>query len=267
VSINPNVGKYGVRVVVGASYTTQRSQTNQAFAEIMRGNKEMAPTIAPFWAQTLDFAGADKFAQALAAMAPAPVKAILQPEGEKAPDPAALSQQIEQLTQALQEAIQHAKDAQEDADMAIAEAANAKRLAEVKERENDIKAYDAATKRLQVVGTGTEENAKAIVTALINQMLQNPAPLPGEKEPGDGSGPDNTPGHEQGEAPAMEQSEPAEPQEPAPPSPELQALMQGQQMLAEAVGQLVEYTKKPRIKVAHRDKAGNLTHTTETIGD
>jgi len=218
VSINPSVGTYGVRVVVGASYSTQRTQTNAAFAEIMRGNKELAPVVAPFWAQTLDFPGSDKFAQAMAAMAPAPVKAILQPEGaDKGPDPAAMAQQLKQCQDALQEAIQHAKDAQDDADQAIEAAAEAKRLAGVKERELDIKAYDSETKRFQVTGAN-EAQIKAIVGDLINQMLSQPDPLPGDPQPephgqpepempGDGPGPDNTPMHEQAEAPAFEQSE------------------------------------------------------------
>jgi len=188
VSINPSVGKYGVRVVVGASYSTQRSQTNAAFGEIMRGNPELAPTVAPFWAQTLDFPGSDKFAQAMAAMAPPPVKAIIQPEGQNdAPDPAKLAQQmqkmqqvLEQTQQALQEAIQHAKDAQEDADMAIAEVADSKRMAEVRERELDIQAYNAETNRLKVTGANVDQ-IEAVTRGLIEQMLNNPDPLPGEE--------------------------------------------------------------------------------------
>jgi hypothetical protein len=224
VSINPSVGKYGVRVVVGASYSTQRTQTNAAFAEIMRGNPELAATVAPFWAQTLDFPGSDKFAQAMAAMAPPPVKAILQPEGQQeAEDPAKMAQELAQCKQALQEAIQHAHAAQEDADAAIASEADAKRQAEVKERELDIKAYDAETNRLKITGAH-DDQIQAIVKDLINQMLMHPDPWPGDPEPQpamqDGPGADNTPMHEQAEAPQFEQqeqySEPSEAQEAEP---------------------------------------------------
>ncbi len=183
VTVNPKVGTYGVRVVVGASYTTQRTQTNAAFSEIMRGNPSLAPTVAPFWAQTLDFPGADKFAQALAAMAPPPVKAILQPEGSsKGPDPAALAQQLDQCKQALTEAIGHAQAAQQDADQAIGAAADAKRLASVRERELDIEAYNAATARLKVTGANPAE-LQAIVQGLVMQMLQQPGPMPGDQVP------------------------------------------------------------------------------------
>jgi len=219
VTINPNVGKYAVRVVVGASYSTQRTQTNAAFAEIMRGNKELAQVVAPFWAQTLDFPGSDKFAQAMAAMAPPPVKAILQPEGQKdAPDPAAMAQQMQQMQQALQEAIQHAKEAQDDADQAIAEAAEAKRLSQVKERELDINAYQAETDRLKVTGAN-EEQIQAITRDLINQMLMQPDPLPGETA-GDVQPPPNA--WQAGQP--MEESE--IPQEPAEPEEQVEPPLQ-----------------------------------------
>lgn len=181
VSINPKIGSYGVRIVVGASYSTQRTQTNAAFAEIMRGNPDLAPTVAPFWAQTLDFPGSDKFAQAMAAMAPPPVKAILQPEGaDKGPDPAELSHQLDQCKQALNEAIGHAHDAQHDADQAIAAAAEAKRTAANRERELDIEAYNAETNRLKVTGANVDQ-IEAVTRDLITQMLQQPEPLPGDE--------------------------------------------------------------------------------------
>ena len=217
VSVNPTVGTYGVRVVIGASYSTQRTQTNAAFAEIMRGNPALAPVVAPFWAQTLDFPGSDKFAQAMAAMSPDPVKAILRPEGaDNAPDPAKLAQELAQCKQALQEAIKHVHDAQQDADEAIAAKADAQRLAEVRERELDIQAYNAETNRLKVTGAN-EQQTQAIVRDLIEQMLSQPDPLPGdpesaqesqespgmEQEPAEGQGPDGSAIHEgmEGEAP------------------------------------------------------------------
>lgn len=208
VTVNPKVGRYGVRIVTGASYSTQRSQTNAAFAEIMRGNKELAPVVAPFWAQTLDFPGSDKFAQAMAAMAPTPVKAVLQPEGSAdAPDPAKLAEQLKQCQEALQEAVQHAHEAQEDADEAMSVAANAKRDAESKVRELDIKAYQAETDRLKVTGAN-EAQIQAIVHDLINQMLMQPDPLPGDPVT-----PDGTPEHEQAETPAFEQQEDTQPRD------------------------------------------------------
>ena len=167
--INPNVGKYDVRVVVGASYATQRQETSTALTEMIRANPEMMPVVGPLWAQTLDFPNADKLAQVLTAMAPPQVQAVLNPGASKQPTTADLMAQVEQLKSALQEATQIAQEAQQDADEA-----NEKLAAQ--EAENEIKRYEAETNRLKVTGAN-EEQITAIVGDLINQMLSSPAPL------------------------------------------------------------------------------------------
>lgn len=166
VTINPNVGTYGVHVTVGASYSTQRTETNAAFTEIMRSAKDPAlmAAVLPFWAQTLDFPGSEKFAQAMAAMAPAPVKAVLQPEGsEDEPDPAEVLQQLEQCKQALQEAIKVAQEADAEAQQAESELQALK-------ADKQIEEYKAETDRLKVTGAN-EQQVQAIVFDLVSQML------------------------------------------------------------------------------------------------
>lgn len=143
ISINPNVGKYDVRVVVGASFTTQRQQAQQAFSEMMRASPEMMPAIAPIWAGTLDIPNRDKLQQVLTAMAPPEVKAILQPNQDSSES---LKAENEQLKMALQEATQVAQEAQEEITEVHAELnkikgdneAKAKEV-QIKERESQIK--------------------------------------------------------------------------------------------------------------------------------
>lgn len=177
VSINPGVGTYDVRVVVGASYSTQRSQAQAALAEVMRTSPNLTPAIAPLWAQTLDVPHADKLAQVLAAMAPPAVQAVLNPDGAKQPKPEQLMQQIQQLQQGLQEAIQHAHDAQADADEAE------EKLRKL-EADKEVAQYEAETNRLKVTGAN-EEQIKAIVGELVTQMLSDASRvLPGDPEGG-----------------------------------------------------------------------------------
>jgi rubrerythrin len=179
--INPNVGKYDVRVVVGASYSTQRSQAQAALAEVMRNNPEMTPAIAPLWAQNLDIPHADKLAQVLTAMAPAPVQAILNPDAAKQPKPEQLMQQLQQAQGALKEAIQHAHDAQQEADEAQEQLHDKRADLAVKQRELQIKAYEAATKRLQVTSTAmTPDEIRMMVAETVDAMLSHPDPLPSE---------------------------------------------------------------------------------------
>lgn len=307
VSINPRVGTYGVRVVVGASYSTQRSQTNAAFAEIMRGNPDMATTVAPFWAQTLDIPGSDKFAQALATLAPPAVQAILKPEGkEDTPDPAQMAAQLKQL----QDAIKEATDLAHQAEQAESDAVEALHKAQLqladKDRDGDIRAYEAETNRLKITGAN-DDQIQAIVRDLVTSMMAQPTP---EDEPeGAGEQPQEQPQDWQSQLhipqpaepmqeaqqeapqeadepqpeamepqglqePEPEPQEPIQPPEPPPPSPEMIALMQGQAQLADSQSQvaqaliaLVEMSGKPRKKVPVRDKAGNLLHVIESVGD
>jgi hypothetical protein len=266
VVVNPSMGEYAVRVVVGASYSTQRTQTNAAFQEIMRGNKELSPVVAPFWAQTLDFPGSDKFAQAMAAMAPPAVKAILTPEGaDNEPDPAELMQKMAEMQEALKEAIQHANDAQEDADAAILDLAEAKRLAAAKEAEVGIKGYQAETDRMKVVGASQEQTV-AVVQGLIEQMLSNPDPMPGEQplqpqmaeapEAAEGMGMEQPEGME---APEMEQ--------PQGPSEAEQAILQGQDEIKQGLMMIAELLRKPRVRTPERDKSGFITRVIDAIDE
>lgn len=201
--INPNVGRYDVRVTVGASYATQRQETSQALTEMIRANPEMMPVVGPLWAQTLDFPNADKLAQVLTAMAPKEVQAVLNPGADKQPTTADLMAQVEQLKAALQEATQIAQEAQQDADEAQAKA-------EAKEAEMEIKRYEAETNRLKVTGANVEQ-IEAVVSDLINQMLTNPAPMGDEVS----EGPDDSMPNEMAEG---------EPAEEMPESYEMQPL-------------------------------------------
>lgn len=213
VIINPNVGKYDVRVVIGASYSTQRSQGQAALSEVMRNNPNMTPAIAPLWAQSLDIPHADKLAQVLTAMAPAPVQAILNPDAAKQPKPEQLMQQVQQAQDALKEAIQHAHDAQQEADEAQEQLHDKRADLAVKQRELQIKAYEAATKRLQVTSTAmTPDEIRMMVAETVDAMLSHPDPLPSEQP--------TQPVDEPAPAPAPHPEPLAAPDAVAPPEPD-----------------------------------------------
>jgi hypothetical protein len=175
-SINPNVGKYDARVVVGASFSTQRQQAQTAYTEMMRANPGMMPAIAPLWAQTLDVPHADKLAQVLTAVAPEPVKAILNPGQQEST--AALKAENDRLKAALQEAVQVAEEAQQ-------EVAGLQAEKEAKDDEVAVKAYEAHTKRLVGMKDAVSPEAiQAIVVQTLEQMLAAPR-LPSEEIPGE----------------------------------------------------------------------------------
>jgi hypothetical protein len=250
----------------------------------MRGNPDLAPTVAPFWAQTLDFPGSDKFAQAMAAMAPPPVKAIIQPEGnDKGPDPAALAQELDQCKQALNEAIGHAHAAQQDADQANQEANEQKQLGQVRERELNIESYKAETDRLKVTGAN-DEQIQAIVQDLLNSMVQQPTPMPplanesGPTESGGGIAnvdPTQMNASAVGQSPAMPNTAqgfadggPVE-KEPDPKLLELEgkikrideSLSRADALrLSDLIQSLIEAVKKPRIRIPVKNDDGTIKH-------
>lgn len=174
--INPNVGTYDVRVVVGASYSTQRAQAQDALSEVMTRNPALTPAIAPLWAQQLDFPHADKLAQVLTAMAPEPVQAILNPDAAGKPT----VEELMQKTQSLEQQVQHLGAALENAskhaeELEAGEEANIKELL--------IRAYDAETNRLKVVSAAmTPEQVHAMVMQTVQQLLTTPSPSMGIQE-------------------------------------------------------------------------------------
>lgn len=180
-SINPNIGSYDVRVVAGASFATQRSQAQSAFSEMMRGNPQMTPAIAPLWAQTLDVPHADKLAQVLTAIAPPEVRAILQPTTEQeGPSKEQLIAENQKLKEALQQAISTAHEAEQELDECQAKLNDKSQEAKAQELTLSIDAYNAETNRLKVTGAN-EGQIKAIVADLVNQMLTSPDPLGDER--------------------------------------------------------------------------------------
>lgn len=176
VVINPSVGSYDVRVVVGASYSTQRAQAQEAYTEMMRANPAIMPAIAPLWAQTLDVPHTDKLAQVLTAMAPPEVRDILQPS-EDGESKEQLKAKLGDATKALEEATRLAKEAQADADQAHAKLAEQAEEMAQNDDEMSIKAYEAMTNRLKVTSVMMRpEEVQAIAQQTVMAMLTQPDP-------------------------------------------------------------------------------------------
>jgi hypothetical protein len=89
-------GELSVTAVVGKSYATRREETSEAIGAIMQAAPALAPILAPFWLDELDFPGAKK----LAAIA----KKTLPPQfqEEQANQQQALAQLQQQMAQAQQ---------------------------------------------------------------------------------------------------------------------------------------------------------------------
>jgi hypothetical protein len=88
-----------VQAVVGKSYATRREETAEAIAGIMQAAPALAPILAPFWLDELDFPGAKK----LAAIAKKTLPPQFQDEeGQPGPSVPQLQQQLGQAQQMIQ---------------------------------------------------------------------------------------------------------------------------------------------------------------------
>ncbi|HZT54815.1 MAG TPA: portal protein, partial [Burkholderiaceae bacterium] len=110
-----------VTATVGKSYATRREETAAAITAVMQAAPGLAPILAPYWLDELDFPGAKKLAAIAKKTLPPQFQ---QDEGQgQGPNPAQLQQQlaqaqqlIELLTKALQEKTQQIETDQVKAD-------------------------------------------------------------------------------------------------------------------------------------------------------
>lgn len=124
-----NNGKYAVTVTVGKANATKREEGAAAIGELIPHlPPEMAAVATPDYVRQLSFPGAQKMAERLEQTLPP----NLQPkkDGEQAPDPAQLQQQLQQMGQQLQQAQQFIQTKQAEAQGTI-QAAQIKAQADV----------------------------------------------------------------------------------------------------------------------------------------
>lgn len=164
---NPAVGRYDVVVAVGPSYSTKRQEAFNALTEMASRNPALLQIAGDLIMKAADFPMAEQLAERMEKALPPNLQ---EQEGEEIPPQA--QAQIQQLTQMIQQldgAVQNMSAELEDK--------------ELKERELAIKEYDAETKRLQVVGAGmTPEQVQAIVMQTLTQIAHTPMPVEQEAE-------------------------------------------------------------------------------------
>jgi hypothetical protein len=126
------VGKYDVRADVGPAYQTKRREAFNAFSQIAAQNPEMMNTIGDLMFKSADFPGADEIAERF--------KRIIPPHilGEGvSPNEQKLNEEMQNMGQLLESALD--------------ELASVKGELKDKGDKNEIDAFNATTKRLEVI--------------------------------------------------------------------------------------------------------------------
>lgn len=187
-------------VDTGPSYHTQRQEASEALTQLAQANPQLMQVAGDIVVRSFDFPMAEELAKRLEKTLPPNLK---EQEGQPELPPEVqqhiemLGQQVQQLGQALEKASEHAEQLESGA--------------EEKTKELLIKAYEAETKRLQVLGTAMQpEQVQALVMQTLQEVFSTPAPASGIEE--------EMQEHEQAEMMHMQQQMQPEMQE-MPPDP------------------------------------------------
>ena len=156
---NPNVGNYDVMVTTGPGYMTKRQEALDAMSTILQSNPQLWAVAGDLFIKNMDWPGAQEMAERF--------KKILDPKvlqtNEKSPELAAAEQQIQALTQELQQSsmmLEAVKDSVAQQEVAI------------KSFEAEIRAYDAETKRISAVQNSmTPEQIQDIVMGTMHAAM------------------------------------------------------------------------------------------------
>jgi hypothetical protein len=101
IAINPGVGAYDVRVKVGPSYTSMRTEASQRLVELSQGNPALGAALAPLLVKLNDMPEAEKIAKVAIALLPPNVQKVYA-DDDSTDIPDAVKAQLDQQEQQMQ---------------------------------------------------------------------------------------------------------------------------------------------------------------------
>lgn len=158
---NPAVGKYEVEADIGPAFATRRQEAFNAFMQIAGQSPEIMQVAGDLMFKAADFPMADELAERLKRTIPPAVLGDAPP-----PEMQQMQAQVQQLQAMLEQAVQ-----------AVAQA---KQEAASKAAETEIRAYDAETKRMQVLGPAiAPEQIAQLAAQMVMEALNSGLPTGG----------------------------------------------------------------------------------------
>jgi hypothetical protein len=230
---NPGVGRYDVTTEVGPNFETRRQEAFNAMTQIMGQNKELMGIAGDLLFKAADFPMADELAERIHRT----INPSILGEGEP-PQVKQMGEQMQHMGQMVEQLSQTIQELQ----------------AGQQKRELDIKAYDAETKRLQVVASqqpdpiDPAELAAMAAKIASDDIKANMFPAP-EQAP---------------QTPAEPPAQPDAPQEPAEPPPppqymlDLTEALRGVGDASREMSAAAKEMSKPRKRTIQRDEKGKL---------
>lgn len=167
---NPAVGKYDVIAQAGPSYATKREEAAQSMTAIAVQNPDFLMKAGDIFFKTMDFPGAEELAERYRNSIPATLLGEAPP-----PEQQALQQQLDEAQQAIQ-------GMQGQLASSMQALADEQKTNELKEKEVEIKAYQAVTSRLSEMFTRMEKlgalpSLEAVEQQTADVALSNPMPV------------------------------------------------------------------------------------------
>jgi len=155
---NPGVGKYDVCVTTGPSYMTKRQESLESMSQLLQGNPELWAVAGDLFIKNMDWPGAQEIAERFA-------KTIDPKLLAKEDDPAlqAAQKQIEGMGQELDQMHQMLQNVQKSMEH---------QTLKNDEFANDIRAYDAETKRLSALANAAQAPSAATIDPEVESVMK-----------------------------------------------------------------------------------------------
>jgi hypothetical protein len=157
---NPGVGKYDVRVITGPGYATKRQEALESMAQLLQGNPQLWQVAGDLFVKNMDWPGAQDLAKRF--------KKTIDPKvlaDDDDPALAAANQQMQAMQAEMEnmfQMLQNVNQSMESRDL------------EIKEQANQIKAFDAETKRISAVQAGmSEQQIQDIAMGVVAAALES----------------------------------------------------------------------------------------------
>jgi hypothetical protein len=163
--INPGIGRYDVRAVVGPAYSTRQAEAAAEIGELVNGNPQLMALLGDVWVKMRNVPDADKISRRLQALLPPEVRAQEQGEQQLPPQVVQVLQQAQQEIQQLQQALQEAQSG-----MALKQF-EAQVQTKIESEREMTKRYIA---ELNADAAQDREELKGLVQLLIQQMQPPP---------------------------------------------------------------------------------------------
>jgi hypothetical protein len=157
---NPGVGKYDVRVITGPGYATKRQEALESMAQLLQGNPQLWQVAGDLFVKNMDWPGAQDLAKRF--------KKTIDPKvlaDDDDPALAAANQQMQAMQAEMENMFQMLQNVNQSMEA---------RDLEIKEQANQIKAFDAETKRISAVQAGmSEQQIQDIAMGVVAAALES----------------------------------------------------------------------------------------------